>query len=514
MGLLSSLFGKKKRKACDRRKKSCRRPRRYNVPGSPCNKLKRKTCKSTTGCRYVKKRGCRRAKGFAKIVAMGVVPAVNEQVEQAGAAAAAAAADAGAPIADQAMAAAAAAADVAAENVIAVGGSPAAAHDAAIEAAGVAAQEVLVEAGASPEQAVAALENAVAAVEAAPPPPPPPPPPPKARPISATNLPYMDELAQRLKARGVVEFGRRRRRYGFGSSKCSTLPRTGNMDQDIRTCLNYTEGGLYPCNWSGGANNRCQKRPNAVTQLYASTVGKYMSYVMATSPALASMTPPPVPVAVAPMIPSAVRESLTEACKGLSERNCGYNPNCQWVGNKKCQARRGTEGVNEIYYGPMGPSGSVTPASVAAAEAAELMFGRRRRFAGFGKKKRYNVTGSGCNRLRKRVCKSNPNCSYTKRGCRRRSGTATKGVVYEGPSLAFGKKRKVHRRKGCKSKKLPAKIRKMCRRLKIKTTKKVGSRRVCKSLSSLKKQIARKLRRMKKSVRKTHRKTKVHRRRR
>ena len=56
--------------------------------------------------------------------------------------------------------------------------------------------------------------------------------------------------------------------------------------------------------------------------------------------------------------------------------------------------------------------------------------------------RRYNVPGSPCNRLRKRVCHSNPNCSYTKRGCRRRSGTAKGGMVYEGPSLAFGRRRR------------------------------------------------------------------------
>jgi hypothetical protein len=61
-------------------------------------------------------------------------------------------------------------------------------------------------------------------------------------------------------------------------------------------------------------------------------------------------------------------------------------------------------------------------------------FGRRR------PRRRYNVKGSQCNKLRKRVCKSNPNCTYTKRGCRRRKSTASKGVVYEGPSLAFGRR--------------------------------------------------------------------------
>jgi hypothetical protein len=60
----------------------------------------------------------------------------------------------------------------------------------------------------------------------------------------------------------------------------------------------------------------------------------------------------------------------------------------------------------------------------------------------FGKKK-YNVAGSGCNGLKKRVCHSNPNCTYTNRGCRRRSGTKTKGVVYEGPSLpSYGRRRR------------------------------------------------------------------------
>jgi hypothetical protein len=58
--------------------------------------------------------------------------------------------------------------------------------------------------------------------------------------------------------------------------------------------------------------------------------------------------------------------------------------------------------------------------------------------SGFGKKKRYNVPGSACNKLSKRVCHSNPNCSYTKRGCRRRKGTRSGGLVFEGPSLAFG----------------------------------------------------------------------------
>jgi hypothetical protein len=83
-------------------------------------------------------------------------------------------------------------------------------------------------------------------------------------------------------------------------------------------------------------------------------------------------------------------------------------------------------------------------------------------------------------------------------------------------AAAFGKKRRGRSRKVRKSpkthadfrrmpKKPPAKIRKICKKLKIKTTKKVGSRRVYKKLSELKKQIARKVRKLKKAVRKIHR---------
>jgi hypothetical protein len=80
-------------------------------------------------------------------------------------------------------------------------------------------------------------------------------------------------------------------------------------------------------------------------------------------------------------------------------------------------------------------------------------------------------------------------------------------ILMEVTTLNFGKRRRRRstRRKGCKSKgptkKLPSKIRKMCKRLKIKTTKKVGRRRVCKSIATLMKQIKRKLKKMKKTHR-------------
>jgi len=147
-----------------------------------------------------------------------------------------------------------------------------------------------------------------------------------------------------------------------------------------------------------------------------------------------------------------------------------------------------------------------------ADEAGISFFGRRK-----VRRRRYNVPGSPCNRLTKRRCSGNPNCTYTKRGCRRRKGTAKKGVVYEGPSIAFGRRksrksrrkvrrtrrkirrtrrkvRRTVRRVGRKVKKIPAKIRKLAKKLKIKITKKVGSKKIYKKLSAIKKQIARKMR--------------------
>jgi hypothetical protein len=63
--------------------------------------------------------------------------------------------------------------------------------------------------------------------------------------------------------------------------------------------------------------------------------------------------------------------------------------------------------------------------------------------------------------------------------------------------FSFGKKRKSTRRKSVK--KPPAAILKRCRKLKIKTTKKVGSRRVYRSLSLLRKLIKKKSKKIKKA---------------
>ena len=102
-------------------------------------------------------------------------------------------------------------------------------------------------------------------------------------------------------------------------------------------------------------------------------------------------------------------------CNGLKKRVCHSNPNCTYT-KRGCRRRSGTKTKGLVYEGPS--------------------------LSSFGKKK-YNVAGSACNGLKKRVCRSNPNCSYTKRGCRRRSGTKTKGLIYEGPSLAsYGRRRR------------------------------------------------------------------------
>jgi len=48
---------------------------------------------------------------------------------------------------------------------------------------------------------------------------------------------------------------------------------------------------------------------------------------------------------------------------------------------------------------------------------------------------KYRNVLTGCGGLKKKVCQSNPNCTYTRRGCRGRKGTVEKGLVYEGPML-------------------------------------------------------------------------------
>jgi hypothetical protein len=121
----------------------------------------------------------------------------------------------------------------------------------------------------------------------------------------------------------------------------------------------------------------------------------------------------------------------------------------------------------------------------------------------FGKKRktirrRYRNVRPECYNLRKRSCKSNPNCTYTRRGCRGRSGTNV-GLVYEGPALppstrSFGKS----------NRKPPARLIKLAKKYHVKISIKVGKKRVYKSLKVLLRQIKRKMKHQRpKKVRKS-----------
>ena len=102
------------------------------------------------------------------------------------------------------------------------------------------------------------------------------------------------------------------------------------------------------------------------------------------------------------------------SCNGLKKRICHGNANCTYT-KRGCRRRSGTVKNNLVFYGP------------------NLEFGKKRR--------RYNVKGSACNGLKKRICNGNANCTYTKRGCRRRSGTVKNNLVFYGPNLQFGRSR-------------------------------------------------------------------------
>ncbi len=223
-----------------------------------------------------------------------------------------------------------------------------------------------------------------------------------------------------------------RRRFRFGSV-CTEL-----RPQDGPTCLSYNNGGLYPCNWSGGSNSRCQTRSGGPVSRSKAKAGKYGYYIDNSQ-----MSPPQ----------GGSDTSIQELFPFLFNE---YTP---------------PPSQNIPSFPPMGSSYS---------------------------------TGSACKGLNERICKGNPNCTYTINGCVRRRGTVKGGLVFEGPSLQFGKKRRRKARKSKRAnKKLPAKIRKLCKRLKIKTTKRVGGRRVYKSIKILMKQIRMRMKKMKKTTRRT-----------
>ena len=535
------LFGARKRKKS--------RARRYNVPNSPCNRLKRKDCRAKSPkCSYVKRRGCRRGKGYGWMVIIQL-PQVQAQISQQAQAAQAAAVAAGAPPEAQVVAAAAAAADTATENIIAANGTEADARAAAINAArkaAIAASQSLpsiertryvrnavkaIQGGQSKAapavpteaQVIAAAVKAAtrvtrnaaadpnrptyanikaaainaarsAAVETA-------------RPIPMNErrrslrnaMKTVQEALDRGESRGAPsappldgqedtgeeivyrprpqQFGRR---FRFGSV-CTEL-----RPQDGPTCMRYNVNGMYPCNWSGGQNSRCQKRsggPVSYAKARAGTHGHYMDYAQATVPALATMVPPPQPPPVTQgLFPFAGFFPFDE------ER---ATPSAPPLDNEE-------DTGEEIVYRPRGrPVPSAPPLDSPQSSSWRSSPMSSPYFSGGGN----SATDTGCKSIKdQRVCNGNANCSWLGgkvNACQRKRGTVKDSLVFYGPNVQFGKKR---RRKGCKgrTKKLPAKIRKLCKRLKIKTTKRVGGRRVCKSIKTLMKQIKKRMKKSKK----------------
>jgi len=217
------------------------------------------------------------------------------------------------------------------------------------------------------------------------------------------------------------------------------------------------------------------------------------------------------------------RSSKRSACSMIrSKAKCNSSAMCSYKKGRGChRARVKKSSPDFVMTGDDEDLGSY-------ADAAGIeFFGKRRRGARRGRRGVRRVTRRKVRRGVRRVTRRKVRRGVRKVHRRRAAGIGNMlkkmetafGNMFKLPSFGRRKTRKVHRksrktrkvhrksrktrkvhrksRKGCKGrtyKKLPAHIRKMCRKLKIKTTKKVGSRRVCKKLSVIKKLIARKMR--------------------
>lgn len=282
--------------------------------------MKRKTCRSTVGCSYVKKRGCRNRKNAAILVS-GAVAGVEEAVS--------------------------AVPDVA--N--------------AVEKTSNLAERLAIEAGAKPDEAaqVGVIAAGAQAVEEA-----------KSVGVPKESLALVRQTAEQRAAANRaaydalpadsmerLDFGRRRSRFGI---ECKTL-------KDIESCVTYRDSiGAFPCNWSGGTNNWCAKRRK--TLAYNEVIkGKYADIIK-------NVVTPPVAPAAAAAAPSVSQKTVTEVCKGLDQVTCGQFSMCQWVSGeklKRCQARRSYARKN--WEGELPGAPAPTAAEIAAEEARELMFG-------------------------------------------------------------------------------------------------------------------------------------------
>ena len=418
------LFGKKRRK-CN--------PKRYNVKGSPCNKLKRGDCRSKTGCTYVKRRGCRRSKNHAKMMALlNASPSVNAQIDAVAQKAVEEAKDKGLDTQEQILMGAAAAADAAIANATSVLPKQRW-KDAGKFALNMAKQEAVrlaMEKGMEERQAREILDMV-------------------GQKLKTVDFQKSINTAKDLIKQNKYPVGGYYRSTGFGSECTQIVPR------DASTCMNYRNAnGLYPCTWA--KPNTCKARAGgAVPYEVAAKTGMYQSYVIATTPGFQSVKPVSVPAPVAPVSVKNNLEDIDEAedvpvintdgsvkmdnrgnvvyeCASRGEGECGSNPNCRWFpkGNRCVRQIGHLSGVQ--YSGPLGTSG----------------FGRRTRKA-----------------------------------------KSTRKV----------KSRKVRKGKSSRKVKPPKALLRKCKKYHIKTTKKVGGRRVYRPTTVLKKLLRKKMKKMKKN---------------
>ena len=182
------------------------------------------------------------------------------------------------------------------------------------------------------------------------------------------------------------------------------------------------------------------------------------------------------------------RSRVGGSCRSLrSKSKCNNRGMCNWKGKRGCVRIANKLRAPDFSM----TSGDDDLGSYAEAAGIEF-FGRRRRRGRKGARRGVRKSRRGVRKVRRHRKTYRRVSGF---GEAARLANSTKNVI-----MGFGKRRRsrrrVTRRKGGRKtmKKLPAKIRKMCRKLKIKCTKKVGSRKVYKKLSVLKKQIARKLR--------------------
>ena len=164
---------------------------------------------------------------------------------------------------------------------------------------------------------------------------------------------------------------------------------------------------------------------------------------------------------------------------------------CSWKKKSRRCVKRRSKVARVSKSAPMGDADDNLAAYDAEAGFTWMGRRRRRRMASFGRRKSRKVS------RRKTSRRKTSRRKISRRKISRRK-TSRRKVS----------RRKVSRRKTSRrkvNKKLPAKIRKMCKRLKIKCTKKVGNKKVYKKLSVVKRQIARRMRTMRKRARRSRR---------